>query len=188
MMKRDLVMAEIIRHHTDEIIAAVYGAAFDLLRLRPHPLTFVSFGAMGLLSSQALGFALARPDKRVFVFDGDGSLLMNMGTLVTIAEVAPRNFIHFVCENGTYEANGGHVIPGAGRVDFARIAEAAGYNKTYVFSEIEDFRAKIGAILKEDGPVFITLKIVPGDPSPHDWEYIHGPRSRNEFKAALSQS
>ena len=68
---------------------------------------------MGLGSSHALGLALGRPDKRVLVLDGDGSLLMNLGTLVTIAEVAPRNLIHFVLENGTYEANGSHPTPGA---------------------------------------------------------------------------
>lgn len=186
MMKRDLCLAEIIRHHDGEIIAAVYGAAFDLLRLRPHPLTFVSFGAMGLLSSQALGFALGRPDKRVLVFDGDGSLLMNLGTLVTIGEVAPPNFIHFVCENGTYEANGGHRVPGAGRVDFAAMAMAAGYRNAYAFSEIEDFKARIGAVLKEQGPVFVTLKIEPGEASPQDWSYIHGPQSRADFRRGLA--
>lgn len=186
MMKRDLCLAELLRHHTDEIIAAVYGAAFDLLRMRPHPLMFVSFGAMGLLSSQALGFALGRPDKRVIVLDGDGSLLMNLGTLVTIGEVAPKNLIHFVCENGTYEANGGHAIPGQGRVDFAAIARASGYRKAYTFSDLEDFKAQIAAILKEDGPVFVTLKIEPGEPSPQDWGYIHGPLSRSQFKAALN--
>ena len=66
---------------------------------------------MGLASSHALGLALGRPDKRVIVLDGDGSLLMNLGTLVTAAAAPPKNFYHFVCENGTYEANGGHPIP-----------------------------------------------------------------------------
>ncbi|MGE3150979.1 MAG: thiamine pyrophosphate-dependent enzyme [Pseudorhodoplanes sp.] len=185
-MKRDLCLAEILRHHKNEIVAAVYGAAFDIMRLGKPPLTFVSFGAMGILSSQALGFALARPDKRVWVFDGDGSLLMNLGTLVTIGEVAPKNFIHFICENGTYEANGGHPIPGKGRVDFAAIAKASGYRNAYAFNDLDELKKKIGGILKEDGPTLVTLKIVPGEDSPMDWGYIHGPQSRKDFKAALA--
>jgi sulfopyruvate decarboxylase subunit beta len=181
-----LCIAEILKHYSDEIIAAAYGAAFDVLRIQHHPLTFVSFGAMGLLSSQALGFAIGRPDKRVLVLDGDGSLLMNLGTLVTIGEVGPKNLIHFVCENGTYEANGGHPIPGKDRIRFAAMAEAAGYRKTYEFSELENFRNCIAAILKEDGPIFVTLKIEPGEPSPQDWAYVHGSLSRSQFKAALN--
>jgi len=77
---------------------------------------------MGLASSHALGLALGRPDKRVIVLDGDGSLLMNLGSLVTIGAAAPPNLYHFVCENGTYEANGGHPIPGRDKVDFAGFA------------------------------------------------------------------
>jgi phosphonopyruvate decarboxylase len=185
-MKRDLCMAEIARHRKDAVICAVYGAAFDMLYHHPHPLIFVSFGAMGLLSSQALGMALCRPDKRFIVLDGDGSLLMNLGTLVTVAEVAPKNFVHFVCENGTYETNGGHPIPGRNQVNFAGMARAAGYKKTYEFSELEDFKVRIGDVLNEEGPVFATLKIEPGSPSPKNWAYIHGPASRNAFKAAMN--
>jgi sulfopyruvate decarboxylase subunit beta len=186
MMKRDDCLAALLDHHQGEVIAAVYGAAFDLLRMQPDPLLFVSFGAMGLLSSQALGIALGRPDKRIIVLDGDGSLLMNLGTLVTIGEIAPPNFIHFVCENGTYEANGGHPIPGQGRVRFADLARAAGYRNAYEFSELEDFKARIGSILRETGPVFIALKIEPGEPSPQPWSFIHGAASRNQFRAALN--
>ena len=66
---------------------------------------------MGLASSHGLGLALAQPSRRVIVLDGDGSLLMNLGTLVTIGKVAPQNLCHLVFQNGTYEANGGHPIP-----------------------------------------------------------------------------
>ena len=102
---------------------------------------------MGQASSHALGLALGRPDKRVIVLDGDGSLLMNLGSLVTIAEVAPRNLIHFVCENDTYEANGGHPIPGAGRISFAAFARAAGYRSVYEFADLAAFGESIGAVL-----------------------------------------
>jgi len=70
------------------------------------------------LVPHALGLALGRPDKRVVVLDGDGSLLMNLGTLVTIAHAAPKNLVHCLCQNGTCETNGAVHIPGAGKVSF----------------------------------------------------------------------
>src|ERR1700681_1913920 len=128
MMDRIDCLKALARHVTEaDIVLPVYSTAFDWIDIRPHPLNYLSHGAMGLASSHALGLALGRPDKRVIVLDGDGSLLMNLGSLVTVAEAAPKNFFHFVIENGTYEANGSHPIPGRGRVDFAKLAQAAGY-------------------------------------------------------------
>ncbi len=83
MMDRKKTLAAIARHVTDaDIVLPVYSSAFDWLDIRPNPLNYLSHGAMGLASSHALGLALGRPDKRVIVLDGDGSLLMNLGTLV----------------------------------------------------------------------------------------------------------
>ena len=101
-------------------------------------LNYFSMGAMGLASSHGLGLALGQPDKRIVVLDGDGSLLMNLGTLVTIGAQAPKNLVHFVCHNGCYEANGGHPIPNA-EVDFTGLARAAGYRRTHDFSELTSF-------------------------------------------------
>ena len=84
MMDRKHCLKAIARHVTDaDIVLPVYSTAFDWIDIRPHPLNYLSHGAMGLASSHALGLALGRPDKRVIVLDGDGSLLMNLGTLVT---------------------------------------------------------------------------------------------------------
>jgi phosphonopyruvate decarboxylase len=173
------------RHRTDQIVVAAYHAAFDLLRIQPHPLNYFPIGAMGLASSNALGLALGRPDKRVVVLDGDGSLLMNLGALVTIAEVAPKNLIHFVCENGTYEANGGYPTPGRDTVSFSGFAIAAGIKQVYEFSDLAIFEAEIAGLLRMEGPVFATLKITPGDSAPIDWELIHGAKAREDFRAAL---
>src|SRR5262249_39271475 len=137
MMKRDECLKVLARHVTDtDIVLPVYSAAFDWIDIRPHPLNYVSHGAMGLASSHALGLALGRPDRRIIVLDGDGSLLMNLGSLVTIAAAAPPNLFHFVCHNGTYEANGGHPIPGRDRVDFCGFARSAGYPKVHEFSDL----------------------------------------------------
>ena len=111
---------------------------------------------MGLASSHALGLALGRPDKRVIVLDGDGSLLMNLGTLVTIAEAAPKNLIHFVCENGTYEANGGHPIPGRGKVRLRRHGALGRLQQRARVLRPEDFEQQAAHVLKQDGPVFAT--------------------------------
>ena len=95
-----------------------------------------------------LGLALANPEREVIVFDGDGSLLMNLGSLVTVANAAPRNFHHFVFENGVYEVNGAHPIPGQNQVDFAAMARAAGYRHVEIFSELTDFEAGVGDFLR----------------------------------------
>ena len=88
MMKRDQCLKVLARHRTAEIVVAVYQAAQEWLHISPSDLNYTFTGAMGQGSSHALGIALARPDRRVVVLDGDGSLLMNLGTLVTIAHAA----------------------------------------------------------------------------------------------------
>ena len=188
MMKREECLKTLARHVTDgDIVLPVYSTAFDWIDIRPHPLNYLSHGAMGLASSHALGLALGRPDKRVIVLDGDGSLLMNIGTLVTAAEAAPKNFFHFVCENGTYEANGGHPIPGRERVDFAGFARAAGYRNVHEFSDLKNFEQRIASVFDEQGPVFVTLKIVSTGPQERDYSRLHGPHVRKAFRDALAK-
>ena len=116
---------------------------------------------MGKASSFALGLALAQPDLKVFVFDGDGSLLMNLGTLVTIAEKAPRNLYHCVLENGVYAVTGGQPIPGVNKLSFAGMAKEAGYASAFEFDDLEDFASQAEEVLHAEGPVFICFKTVP---------------------------
>ena len=188
MMKRDECLKLIAKYHRDELVVPVYQATFEWLAIKPEALTFTAVGAMGQASSLALGFALGAPERRVIVFDGDGSLLMNLGTLVTIANTAPDNLLHFVCDNGTYEANGGHPIPAKGRVSFAGLAREAGYREVHEFSELDTLEAALPGILRATGPVFIDLKIEPGETYPQDWAYMHGTESREKFRKALRQS
>jgi sulfopyruvate decarboxylase subunit beta len=189
MMQRDLCFQILARHVTDQIIVPVYQAAQEWHAIRPdYALTYYAIGAMGQASSVALGLALARPDKHVIVLDGDGSLLMNLGTLVTIASQKPANLLHFVCGNGMYEANGGHPIPGRDKVDFAALAAAAGYPETDTIATLDAFEAKIGDLLTAPGPTFVDLKLTAGVPPPQDYAFIHGAATRVAFKAALRQS
>ena len=186
MMKSDECLAALARHVGDrDIVLLVYSTAFDWIAIRPHPLNYLAHGAMGLASSHGLGLALGRPDRRVIVLDGDGSLLMNLGSLVTIAEAAPKNLIHFVCENGTYEANGGHPIPQRGRVDLCGFARVAGYRSVHSFSDLPIFEQQVGDVLDQEGPVFVGLKVAPSGPQNRDYTLLHGAAARAATKAAL---
>ena len=118
-------------------------------------------GAMGKGSSFALGLSLARPDTKVIVFDGDGGLTMNLGTLVTIANKAPQNLYHFVMDNGVYATTGGQPVPGAGTTSYAEMAQAAGYAHTYEFDDLEEFATQAQHILDQAGPVLVCIKSVP---------------------------
>ena len=184
MMNRIECLRILARHVTDEIVVATYSAATDWLEMNDRPLNYFAFGAMGLASSHGLGLALGRPDKRVIVLDGDGSLCMNLGTLITIGAVAPKNFTHFVFHNGVYEANGGLPIPNR-TIEFSAMARAAGIQKTRTVSDLTDFDACIAGLLKEEGPIFADLLIAQGRPSPRDYGEMYSPSRRTAFRAAL---
>ena len=158
MMKRDECFKILARHVTDEIVVSTYSSAVDWLALGERTLNYFSIGAMGLDSSHALGLALGRPDKRIICLQGDGSFLMNLGCLVTIAAAAPKNLVHIVVQNGTYEANGSHPIPSA-KADFAAMARSAGYAQAYEFSDLANFEQQAAHVVKQDGPVFATLHV-----------------------------
>lgn len=188
MMKRDECLKVLARYRTDEIVVAVYQAAQEWLHISPSDLNYTFTGAMGQGSSHALGLALGRPDKRVVVLDGDGSLLMNLGTLVTIAHAAPRNLVHCLCRNGTYETNGAVAIPGEGKVSFTGLAREAGYPQTYQFDNLTTWARDVGRILKEDGPIFVDLSVEPGESYPEDFRRLYDIEHRERFRRALAQA
>jgi phosphonopyruvate decarboxylase len=185
MMKRDDALRVIARHHPDGIVVPVYQAAFDWMGIRPHPLNYLCTGAMGQASSHALGLAIGLPNETIVVLDGDGSLLMNLGSLVSVATAAPANLVHFVCHNAKYEVNGAFPIPGGRDVDFCGFARAAGYPRVYEFSELADLESAIEGVLSGDGPVFVNLVVEPGASYPRDYVAIHSPDSRKAFRDAL---
>jgi sulfopyruvate decarboxylase subunit beta len=184
-MKRDECFRVLARHVKDEIVVSTYSSAFEWLAIAERPLNYFSHGAMGLASSHGLGLALGLPQRRVLVLDGDGSLLMNLGTLVTIAGAAPKNLVHFVCQNSSYEANGGHPLPNPG-VDFLGLARSAGIPSCHSFSELPDFEANIGAVLRAQGPVFAVLKIEEGHITKHDYPDLYKPERRKALREALA--
>ena len=188
VMKRDECLKVLARRRTNEIVVAVWKAAHEWIRISPSDLNYTFTGAMGQGAAHALGLALGRPDKRVIVLDGDGSLLMNLGGLVTIANAAPKNFIHCLCENGTYETNGGVAIPGAGRANFPGLAREAGYPRVYEFSSLEEWDRALSRVLKEEGPIFVDLKVEPGEDYPEDFRRLYSIQFREAFRRALQNS
>jgi phosphonopyruvate decarboxylase len=124
-------------------------------------LDFPLSGCMGKASSVGLGLALALPKRKVMVLDGDGSLLMNLGTLVTLANKAPENLYHFLFDNGVYAVTGGQPVPGSERTDWEGMARAAGYAATFSFDNLEDLATGIGEVMASRGPVFVRLAIAP---------------------------
>lgn len=144
------------------------------------------FGAMSKASSVALGLALAVPERKVVVLDGDGALLMNLGSLVTIAGQAPENLVHFVFQDGVYFTTGGQPIPGAGKLNFAGIARGAGFRESHEFDNLEDFVSELPAIMKQKGPVFVCLKVSNSDDIP-EFRLGNTAASMKRLSAALGE-
>jgi thiamine pyrophosphate-dependent acetolactate synthase large subunit-like protein len=186
MINRRQALELLAKHITDEIVVATYSSAIEWIDILDRPLNYFSSGAMGLASSHGLGLALACPERRVLVLDGDGSLLMNLGTLVTIARVAPPNLTHLVMRNGTYEANGGHPIPNPD-VDFELQAQAAGIRTRFTVADIGAFEAKIDDILHAEGPVFGCVMVEQGPLGPRSYKEMYRAERRAALKQALAE-
>jgi len=178
----------ISRHRGNAVVVPTMSTNFEWPQVSTNPDLDVMFsGAMGKASSVGLGVALARPDRKVIVLDGDGSLLMNLGSLVTIANMAPPNLIHFVFENDVYRTTGGQPIPRAGKISFTGLAAAAGYANVHEFADLESLERNIEAVFNEVGPTLVCLKIVPtSERSPFPLTTFLSIIPR--FKAALQRS
>ena len=151
-----------------DVVITTMAPARDWMTLPPHPLDIVFVpSAMGHATSLGLGVALGQPDRRVIVCNGDGSMLMNLGSLASITGAGASNLVLLVFENGIYEVTGGQRTAGA-RVDFAGLARAAGFASVFEFSDIDDWRFRIGTVLGAPGPVFALLRVAPvlGVPGP----------------------
>ena len=128
-----------------------------------HPELDVPLGdpAMGGHAGFGLGLALARPERKVVLFDSEGDILMSLGMLATIAEQAPANFYHFLLDNEVYATTGGQPVPNAKNVAYDKLALAAGYPRAHAFDEVADLARELPAILGRPGPVFVALKVYP---------------------------
>ncbi|HLH24337.1 MAG TPA: thiamine pyrophosphate-dependent enzyme [Chloroflexota bacterium] len=162
MMDLRAAVQALVARRTDELVIVPFtgGIAWEDASSLPA-LDLPFWGSMGKAGSTGLGVALAVPTLRVWVLDGDGSLLMNLGTLVTEASQAPRNFYHFVLENGVYRTTGGQPIPGHEQVSFAGLARGAGFPHVCEFDDLAALERDLPAVVGRPGPTFVTLKVSP---------------------------
>jgi thiamine pyrophosphate-dependent acetolactate synthase large subunit-like protein len=143
------------------IVIPTMGAVGYWKKMSDSPLDFTYMpSSMGQGPALGLGLALAHPERGAIVLCGDGSLLMNLGCLVTIAQ-HPANLWLILLDNAQYEVTGGQPVAGAGRTDFASLARGAGIARVYAFDEIQEWRAKAAEVFSGTGPVFVWLKVTP---------------------------
>lgn len=166
-MTKDDVLRPLARQRGEAVVVTTMGAVRPWAALSDHPLDFASAdSAMGHAADFALGVALAQPWRQVVCLNGDGSMLMSLGTLVTIVASGARNLVLFVLQNDTYEVTGNQPVPGAGRVDFAGMARAAGFPRVHAFADAAAYTAALPSILEGPGPVCVTVKVEPGAEGP----------------------
>jgi sulfopyruvate decarboxylase subunit beta len=156
-MKPEDVLRAIAAARGDAICIPTMTTAPAWREIAPDDLSITCQGFMGGASTLGLGLALARPERRVIVFDGDGSLLMQLGSLATIAGARPRNLIHLLFKNGVYHTSGAQEIPGGLSVDFVQMAKGAGYREAFSIKDIGEFRRRLPSMLTAEGPLFVEL-------------------------------
>jgi thiamine pyrophosphate-dependent acetolactate synthase large subunit-like protein len=162
MMQTAEMLKVFARHRGDAIVIPGRGGR-HWVGLSDKPNRDLPMGdpAMGGHAMFGLGVALARPQNRVVLFDSEGDLQMSMGVLATIADQAPKNFYHFLLDNECYATTGGQPVPNAKNVQYDQLARASGYQRTYAFTNLEEFTGAIGDIMNGPGPVFVALKVQP---------------------------
>jgi thiamine pyrophosphate-dependent acetolactate synthase large subunit-like protein len=162
-MKRFECLQTIAPLITDQLfVTTAGGATNEWNAVRPSDAN-IQVKTLGLCSSIGLGLAIALPKRKVFVFDGDGALWMNLGSLATIGLHQPKNLIHICWNNRQYESSGGEpTVATAGNIDFAGIAKNAGIRSSRTVAQIDDLREAVANALKNDGPHFICADIDAG--------------------------
>jgi thiamine pyrophosphate-dependent acetolactate synthase large subunit-like protein len=168
------------------IVASLGHPAYDLYAAGDRAANFYTWGSMGLASSVGLGLAMARPDLRVFVLDGDGSLLMNLGSLATIAWTRPANLVVVVWDNQEYGTTGGQQTATAQGADLEAAARAMGAAATVTVRTAGDLDAALKRAIAEPGPWVIVAKVGEASPAakpPLDCVFI-----KQRFMAAIGNA
>jgi sulfopyruvate decarboxylase subunit beta len=166
MMKRRDAMEAVFPQLEQCIVVTIMGAvAAELQSIGHRPNFFYLQHAMGLASSMGLGIALARPELTVVVFDGDGSVLMNLGGLSTLARYRPRNLVHVVFDNESLLSVGGFPTATSTGTDIAGIAAAAGIRRTSTVIALDEFREAFTAALAAKDLTTIVAKVEAVGPS-----------------------
>lgn len=159
MMTQQQALEVVSRQRGQRVVVTTMSAIATWAKLSDSPLDFHFIpSAMGHAPDLGLGIALARPERGVIVLNGDGCMLMNLGSLVTLAH-HPANIHLLILDNGLYEVTGGQPHAGVGHADFAELARGAGIRRVYSFDNLENWSAGAAEALGGSGPVVIWLKI-----------------------------
>lgn len=157
-MKRIEAIAAVAKNAGDALIICNIGfPSRELYAVRDRPENFYMLGSMGLASSIGLGLALARPERRVIVLDGDGSVLMNLGTLATIANHAPENYLLIILDNCCYGSTGSQPTCTHLGTDLGKMAKAAGVKDVRTVTNLDDLRLALSGI------GVVVVKVEPGN-------------------------
>jgi thiamine pyrophosphate-dependent acetolactate synthase large subunit-like protein len=160
MNRYDLICRMVRRlHHEEAVIGGIGYSNFDLWAAERRAQNFYMLGSMGLACPIAFGVALAQPQRRVIALEGDGSMLMQLGALATIAAQKPRNLVIVLLDNGTYQITGGQPAASALGADLVAMARGAGLPQSAWAADEDDFEEQIARALTEDGPWVIGCRI-----------------------------
>ena len=157
----------LVRLRGERIVVTTMGAAREWPKLGDHPLDLHYLpSAMGEAPALGLGLALARPEGEVLVVNGDGAMLMNLGSLVTIVASGAKNITVVVLDNGIYEVTGGQQIAATvarqrATLSYTGMALAAGFESSVEFNDLELWQRAAAAALELPGPRFISLAVEP---------------------------
>jgi thiamine pyrophosphate-dependent acetolactate synthase large subunit-like protein len=160
MNRFDLTSRLIAKLKNDEaVVGGIGNTNFDLWAAGHRPQNFYMLGSMGLAFPIALGVALAQPKRRVFALEGDGSLLMQMGCLSTIATLKPKNLTLIVMDNGIYQITGAQPTPAATVADLVAVAVGCGLANSAWAADEEDFERLVDQSMTAAGPTLIGVRI-----------------------------
>jgi thiamine pyrophosphate-dependent acetolactate synthase large subunit-like protein len=160
MNRFDLTSRLVARLKNEEaVIGGIGNTNFDLWAAGHRPQNFYMLGSMGLAFPIALGVALAQPTRRVFALEGDGSLLMQLGCLSTIATLSPKNLTLIVMDNGIYQITGAQPTPAATVADVVAIAIGCGLSNSAWAADEEDFERLVDQSLSATEPTLIAVRI-----------------------------
>ena len=184
MSRFDLISRMVRRlKHDEAVIGGIGYSNFDLWAAGRRPQNFYMLGSMGLACPIAFGVALAQPQRRVIALEGDGSMLMQLGSLATIAALRPRNLTIVLLDNGAYQITGGQPAASALGADLVAIARGCGLARSNWAADEGDFEEQIARALTEDGPWVIGCRI--GNEKPHDTTERDPPQIRDRFMRGL---
>ena len=157
MIRKEAVSTVVEKIGNQPIISANGFISRDLFEVCDKNSNFYMIGSMGLASSIGLGVALKNTKKKIFVFDGDGNILMNIGSLITIGRTKPENLVHIIFDNSIHESTGGQPT-NSKKIDLGKIAQCVNY-KTFVAQDEKELEKIMKNLKFGKGPILLKVKI-----------------------------